>query len=159
MSIASVPTESLAVPIAPAASKGWARLMATAIAGACTAILLVAAWLSPSPSGLGTHGQLRMPACGWIALFDLPCPTCGMTTAFAHAADGHLLASLHAQPLGSLLALATAMTLWVSLFVAVTGWRGAVIFTRLLTTKTAWILSLLVMAAWLYKIVSYKGWL
>src|SRR6185503_8103051 len=66
------------------------RLIAAVVMLGCGTVLGVAAWLTPSPTGIGTHQQLHMPQCGWIAIADLPCPTCGMTTAFAHAAHGHL---------------------------------------------------------------------
>lgn len=135
------------------------RAAAAVVAIGCAGLLGIAAWLTPSPTGLGTHEQLHMPACGWISAVDLPCPTCGMTTAFAHAADGNLLAAFLAQPLGALLALGVAMTLLVSLYVALTGSRVARVFARLWTVRTAWIFSAMVLTAWGFKIVSYKGWL
>ena len=82
-----------------------------------------------------------------------------MTTAFAHAADGHMLASLHAQPLGFLLALATAMALLVSVHVVVTGSRLGSVFARMWTWWSGWAIAGLVLAAWGYKIASYRGWL
>ena len=82
------------------------RLIALAIAAAAASVLGVAAYLEPSPAGLGTHSQLlNLPSCGWIAAMDIPCPTCGMTTAFSHVADGNLLAAVITQPLGALLAM------------------------------------------------------
>lgn len=135
------------------------RIVAGIVALGCASILGVAAWLTPSPSGIGTHGQLHLPTCGWITLADLPCPTCGMTTAFAHAADGNLLGSFAAQPLGCLLALATAMALLISIYVAITGSRLAGAFAKLWGVRTAWLLAGTVVFAWAYKIASYKGWL
>ena len=44
--------------------------------------LVIAAALSPSNAGHGTHRQLGLPACGWQTNMGLPCPTCGMTTSF-----------------------------------------------------------------------------
>ena len=90
-------------------------------------------------------------------LMDLPCPTCGWTTAFAHAADGRLLTSLATQPFGGLLAIATAMAMLLGLYVAVTGSRVAWIFTRLWGRWTGWLLAGMVLAAWIYKVLSYKG--
>lgn len=135
------------------------RAIAALVALGCAAILGLAAWLTPSPTGLGTHHELGLPPCGWVAIADMPCPTCGMTTAFAYAADGHLLASFLAQPLGFLLALATAMTLMVSAYVAVTGSRLAIMFTRLWRPRSGWVISALVLLSWGYKVLSYKGWL
>ena len=133
------------------------RLIGAATALAAAGILGLAAYLTPSAAGLGTHTQLAMPTCGWILIMDLPCPTCGMTTAFAHAANGDLAAALHAQPLGAVLALITAMVFLVGTYVAVTGSRVGVLFKRLWGRRAAWGLGLAVAAAWVYKILSYKG--
>lgn len=103
--------------------------------------------------------QLHLPPCGWIAMFDMPCPTCGMTTAFAHAAHGNLLQSFLAQPLGCVLAVSVAITWLVSIYVMITGSRLAGVFARLWGTRTAWALGFALVAAWLYKVASYKGWL
>ncbi len=133
------------------------RLIGVGVALCAAVILGVAAYLKPSPEGLGTHPQLYMPECGWIMLMDLPCPTCGMTTAFAHAAEGHLVASLATQPLGGILAIATAIALLSGLYVAATGSQVAVLFGRLCTRRAAWGLSAVVVGAWIYKILLYRG--
>ncbi len=133
------------------------RLIGTVVAICSAGILALAAYLQPSDTGLGTHAQLTRVQCGWIVLMDTPCPTCGMTTAFAHAADGHLLAALAAQPLGALLAVATAMALLIGVYVAATGSRVAAMFGRLWGPRAAWALGGLVVSAWTYKIIIYKG--
>lgn len=98
-----------------------------------------------------------LPECGWITIFDLPCPTCGMTTAFSHAANGNLPASFLTQPLGALLALATAIAFLSGMFVAFTGSRIGSMFGRLWTYRTGWIIAGLVVVSWGYKVLSYKG--
>ena len=133
------------------------RLVGTMVSIPAAGVLGLAAWLEPAEAGLGTHTQLYMPECGWIMLMDLPCPTCGMTTAFAHAAEGHLVASLAAQPLGGILAIATAIALLSGLYVAATGSQVAVLFGRLCTRRAAWILSAVAVGAWIYKILLYRG--
>jgi hypothetical protein len=133
------------------------RIIAGVIAICAAAILGVAAWLEPSPSGMGTHHQLHMPACGWVVMFDMPCPSCGMTTAFAHAAEGRLLQSFLAQPLGFMLAMATSMALLLSVHVAATGSRLGSALTRLWRPRAGWAIGGLVLAAWGYKILSHKG--
>jgi hypothetical protein len=135
------------------------RTIAAGVALISATILGMAAWMTPSPTGLGTHRSLNLPPCGWIAVADLPCPTCGMTTAFAHAADGNLLASFRAQPMGFMLAIGMAATLLVSIQVAITGSRLGWIFTRLWGRRMGWALALMVLAAWGYKVASYKGWI
>jgi hypothetical protein len=135
------------------------RLVALGVFVGCSIVLGVAAVLTPSASGIGSHEQLGLPACGWIAIADMPCPTCGMTTAFAHAADGQVLAAVRAQPLGGLLALAVAMTWLVCIQIMMTGSRIGGVFARLWSLKTAWAIAGLVVLAWGYKIALHKGWL
>ena len=66
----------------------------------CLGVLIASRALSPSASGLGTHRGLGLPPCSFLALWGVPCPTCGLTTAFAHAARLELACSLRAHPLG-----------------------------------------------------------
>ncbi len=79
-----------------------------------------------------------------------------MTTAFAHAADGNLVAAVRAQPMGGVLALAVAMALVVGAYTAATGSRVAVLFTRLWGRRAAWAIGLGLGGAWVYKILIYK---
>lgn len=60
-------------------------------------------YLTPSANGYGTHEQLGLPPCGFLMITGYPCPSCGLTTSFAHFAHGHILASLSAQPFGTFL--------------------------------------------------------
>lgn len=102
------------------------RLLAGGIAFAALAVLLVAAWLQPSPNGVDTHVQLGLKRCGWLAQSGIPCMTCGMTTAFALVAEGRVLAAAWVQPLGAALAWLAVFTVWIGGYVAVSGrpvWR------------------------------------
>lgn len=132
------------------------RLVALVILASTTVMLGLAAWLDPDPAGHGTHEQLNMPACSWTVNFDMPCPTCGMTTAFAHATEGDLLQSALTQPLGFLLAIATAMASLVSLYVLMTGSAVGSVFARLWTRWTIWALVALLIGSWGYKILDFK---
>ena len=67
-------------------------------------LLLIAIWLQPSPKGFGTHQQLGLPPCTIQFWFDIPCPSCGGTTAFAHFVRGHWWAALRANAAASLFA-------------------------------------------------------
>ncbi len=51
----------------------------------------------------------------------LPCPTCGMTTAFANTVRGRFWAAFLAQPTGLILCLATTGACGAALFAL---WRG-----------------------------------
>jgi hypothetical protein len=135
------------------------RLVGAVAAIIAAALLGVAAWLRPAENGVGTHTQLALPGCQWVTIMDLPCPTCGMTTAFAHAADGHLLASVRAQPLGALLAIAAAMLLIGGTYVALTGSALVALLPRLWGRRAGWLLAAAAMLAWAYKVLSYKGFL
>lgn len=112
-------------PVAPAAPRpGRAvrvRLWALLIFACGAAVLAVAIRLRPDPRGWGTHQQLSAAPCGMILVTGLPCPTCGMTTAFAHTVRGQLIRAFWAQPTGMILALATIAATLVSAVVLVTG--------------------------------------
>ncbi len=151
---------TLAPPVAAVGpTTGVRRLVGGVVAVCAAGILGLAAYLEPSPTGLGTHAQLALPSCGWIALADIPCPTCGMTTAFAHAADGNLVAAAVAQPMGAVLAVAVAAALFIASYVAATGSRIAAMLPRLWGRVAAWALGAGFAGAWIYKVLSYKGWL
>ncbi len=87
-----------------------------AIFGAST-ILVVAKLLSPDPSGYGTHEHLFLLPCMFKMLTGLPCPFCGMTTAFAYLAEGAVGPALVAHILGPVAYLAT----WAILVAGIIG--------------------------------------
>ena len=133
------------------------RALAGLISLGAIVVLGLAAWMSPDGAGHGTHEQIGLPACAWAQYFDAPCMTCGMTTAFAHAADGDLLGSLITQPMGMLLAVGTAVGFWFGLYVALTGSRAGVMAGHLLRPRSLWIMASLAGAAWIYKFVTWNG--
>ncbi len=85
----------------------------------CTVLLGLAAWLRPDESGIGTHQQLGLPPCSLVLYGGIPCPTCGMTTAFANTVRGHWLAAVMAQPFGFAVALVSILCVPLSLAVLV----------------------------------------
>lgn len=97
------------------------RLAWAAVGLACAAILGVAFFLTPDPSGMGTHRQLGLPPCGFVLTSGLPCPTCGMTTAFCHVVRGRLLAGFVAQPAGFVLCLGMFGLMIYASYVAIFG--------------------------------------
>ena len=70
-------------------------------------MLALSTWLEPDPRGFGTHQQFGTGPCGMLIQTGLPCPTCGMTTAFAHTVRGQWGRAFWVQPAGFVLALAT----------------------------------------------------
>ena len=97
------------------------RLRGAMVGSVCLGILAVASWLKPLPGGWGTHEQLGLPACSWIAEEGWPCPTCGLTTSLAAAANGDFIAAFRAQPFGLAVFLAAAALAAASLAEAATG--------------------------------------
>jgi hypothetical protein len=93
----------------PVARPGAARFWAALVLIGCVALLGVAAYLKPDPRGYGTHQQLGAGPCGMLVMTGLPCPTCGMTTAFAYTVRGQFLQAFRAQPAGFLLAVGTGV--------------------------------------------------
>lgn len=120
-------------------------------------LLGTAAWLEPDASGLGTHAQLGLPACGWIHAAGVPCPTCGMTTAFALAADGRLLAALACQPAGAVLALLTAAAGLLGAMVLFTGASLGPYARRFRSSSLWWGLGALILGGWLWKIAAFRS--
>ncbi len=138
------------------------RLPGLAIFLATGGILLVAWLLEPSgagPRALGTHTQIGMSGCGFEQQTGLPCATCGMTTAFALAADGRLYDAFITQPGGFILALMTAMVCWMGLWWTVTGRSLAGVFGAVLRPRFFLVLGGVVLGAWAYKIAGCLGWL
>jgi hypothetical protein len=117
------------------------------------AVFGVALTLDPSPSGHGTHTQLGLPACAILRLTGIPCPACGMTTAFAHLAHGGLLSAFATQPFAALLGCALAFGS-IGLPVAIArGARLSDLRERLLSERLALAYLVLFVAAWLYKVL------
>lgn len=100
----------------------WYERAALLLAGSVLLTLLgIAAWLTPSPLGLGTHQQLGLPPCTMRFVFHIRCPSCGMTTSWSHLMHGNLIGSLRANAGGAFLGMtALVMGPWL----AASGLRG-----------------------------------
>jgi len=124
----------------------------------CFGMLGVGLYLSPSPTGTGTHEQLGLPPCGFLAATGYPCPTCGCTTAVSHFAHGHFVASFLTQPFGFTVALVALIAGCLALIGAVTGrWIGPDMFT-LQWYWRVWVfggIGILVFG-WVYKIMMIR---
>ena len=84
---------------------GWpVRCLLLALAAGIVGILLLARKLEPDPRGFGTHTQLGMRPCSFLATTGKPCPACGMTTSFAWFARGRIDRSWQANPAGCVFA-------------------------------------------------------
>jgi hypothetical protein len=87
------------------------RVVCAAAALTCAAVLAIAASVTPDPRGYGTHERLGLRPCGFQLMFNIPCPSCGSTTSFAHFVRGEFGMAARTNPAAMLLA--AAMTLSV----------------------------------------------
>lgn len=128
------------------------RLIALVLLLLSVGVLATAARLPPAPAGAGTHERLGLSPCGFYRLTGIPCPSCGMTTAFAHAVRGQLFQAFKAQAMGLLLALATTAAAGLSLIVAVTGKTWTVNWYRVDAARVLIVAGVLLILAWGLKI-------
>lgn len=140
----------------PLRSTTGERVGAAILASATLSILSIAAYLTPDPQGHATHTQLGMPKCSWVMMYEKPCPTCGMTTAFSHAGEAQWISAILTQPMGAFLALLTTMIFWAATHQAVTGSRIGSVPQAYITPKLIITLFILALGAWIYKINTWS---
>jgi hypothetical protein len=122
---------------------GWFSL-----ALAASALLVIARMLEADPRGFGTHTQLGLPRCGFLVLTGLPCPACGLTTAFAHMAQGELGHALHAHATGVLLFVITLASVPLSVWAGVRDLPLAETLARVRLARIGVALACIVLAHW-----------
>ena len=144
--------------VEPQTSERSRRFTAFFVGVGAALILGVAAWLSPSTDGIGTHRQLGLPQCGWIVAADLPCPTCGMTTAFSYTVRGKFISAFTTQPFGVFLAIGVTFMGLLAFTIALTGRPESAFWYQWMTTKTLFIIVGMAAFAWVYKICAHRGW-
>ncbi len=85
--------------------------------------LAVAARVEPDRRGYGTHEHLGLGPCTFRVLFNRPCPSCGMTTAWSCTAHGRPLRAFRANIGGALLAMAAMLAVpWLALSAVLGRW-------------------------------------
>ncbi|MCG3179048.1 MAG: hypothetical protein BIFFINMI_01379 [Phycisphaerae bacterium] len=144
----------------PARARGGERLAAAAVAGLAWSLLLIAWALTPRSAGLGTHEELGLPPCHIQQVSGYPCPSCGMTTAFAAFVHGHVAAALSAQVMGTALAAACLLAGLGAGLTAVSGLSLAPITARLFYGRTWFrVLLALLLGSWALKAaLVWAGW-
>lgn len=110
-------------------------------------------YLTPEAAGVGTHTQLGLPPCGVYELFHKPCPSCGMTTAFALLARGRVWEAVKVQPAG-VAVFAAALWLWLYMPIAFLKRRP---FDHLFELKPILVtvvgLMVLILAVWAWRLI------
>lgn len=148
----------LAAPPRNRAASG-SRVAAGFLFTVCMAVIGVSLWLKPDPSGFGTHRQLglmvsqhELPPCTSKTVFGLPCPTCGMTTAFAYTFRGQFWSAAKAQPAGLMLALCLLAGAVLSAMTAVTG-RSPTLPRSFTGARPVIFLAIVLVAGWVVKLL------
>jgi len=72
---------------------------------------------------LAAHYKIALwpPSCGFKQKYDLPCPTCGMTTSAVAFAQGKIFESFYMQPAAALLCCLLAVSGFLAFLIAVFG--------------------------------------
>jgi hypothetical protein len=133
---------------AGAALRAWGAV----VAAACGGVLALAASLTPSADGFGTHHQLGLPQCGMLSRTGYPCPTCGATTATAYAVRGRLAEAWKAHPFGVFLTAFLTAAAIAGLAQAATG-RPMLPAGRTAIITTAGLLFLALAFGWAWKVL------
>ncbi|HEU0175376.1 MAG TPA: DUF2752 domain-containing protein [Blastocatellia bacterium] len=120
--------------------------------------LITARLLQPSPRGVGTHEQLGLPPCVFLRLTGIPCPSCGLTTCFAHAARLNFYEAFVAQPFGLIIFCLTALSVPLSLYLIYSRVPWSRLFYSTKFNRAMYVMIVLYLLSWLYKIVAMK-WL
>lgn len=111
----------------------------------CSLVLITAMFLTPDARGHGTHEQLGLPQCGLVEMYDRPCPSCGFTTTFTHAAHLQWWQAFKNQPFGFVLFL-------LSVIAIPTGMRVVIKRHSILAASQRWpwkVIMPVVFAGWL----------
>ena len=142
------PASDEAQPLSPRAARAlWAGAGAAA-----SCVLALSRWLTPDPSGMGTHTQLGLPPCGFLTLTSLPCPTCGLTTSFAHMARLQITGAWRAHPLGPVLFSLTLIAVAVCAWGCARALPPAETMKRLRLSRLLVIIAAAVVIAWLARL-------
>jgi hypothetical protein len=120
-------------------------------------ILVIARILHPSPSGVGTHEQLGLPSCPFLHFTGIPCPSCGLTTSFAHAARLDFLAALITQPFGLLAFCLTVLSIPASLYFMRHRMPWSEIIHLSIINRIIYGLTATYFSCWVYKIIVMKS--
>jgi hypothetical protein len=117
-------------------------------------VVVIARTLRPDPSGLGTHLQLGLPPCAFLAWTGLPCPSCGLTTAFAYMARLQVPHAVQANPVGVPLFLCACVAIPLCAIACVRAWTLEGVLKGLRLGRVAAIIGLTALLSWLARIAA-----
>jgi hypothetical protein len=130
------------------------RLLMGCVAFGMLAAVLLGHWLQPDPRGFGTHEQLGFPPCTFQRYLGVPCPFCGMTTAFSLMAHARPREAVHVQPAGAF-AFACAAALAAMLLALACAGRKVPLENRPVVLRSMVTLGLIIVAAaWVYTLTT-----
>jgi hypothetical protein len=92
----SVDSATVVVPSVSEIPKNY-RVVLLVVSLSLLGIFVTARCLRPDPAGFGTHRQLGLRECTMVRLLNRPCPSCGMTTAWAWLVRGNVSAATTAN--------------------------------------------------------------
>ncbi len=111
--------------------------------------------VEPDGRGFGSHEQLGLEPCGYLKSHGHPCPTCGMTTSFAHTVRLQIPSALAANPAGTLLCLLCLVLPGILVHSMLTGEPIGRFFMGKWTGYWIFIALFIIGASWAYKILTY----
>lgn len=130
------------------------RIARAALALAGAALLLVARILTPDPRGAGTHEQLGLPPCFTLTNLHIPCPFCGMTTAFSLMAHGRITHAFMTQPAGAIAFIAVLILVPAAAAIAIIGREPSTAQIHRRTNQALAVGAALIFLAWIYKVAA-----
>lgn len=117
-------------------------------------VILIATTLEPAAVGHGTHTQLGLPPCGFFVVTGMPCPGCGLTTAFAHMVRFEWALAARANAFGVPLFLSTALYVPLSVVGVLRRWPVVPTLERLRADYAFVLLAASAMVNWVVRLLS-----
>jgi hypothetical protein len=151
----ALPSDSSAVAAPKRSLEHWLLLGGTLLAA--LAVTVLGLWIQPDPRGFGTHEQLGMAPCQFLAWTGIPCPGCGVTTSVTLAAHGHFAQSFANQPFGLIVTLLVPLAALVAL---VQHARGRDLGDTLRALRPGWwaaAVGVVALASWIWKIAAMRS--
>ncbi len=122
----------------------------------CFWLISTAFSVQPDARGFGSHEQLGLEPCGYLKTHGHPCPTCGMTTSFAHTVRFQIPSALRANPAGTLLCLLVLVLPGILVHSMITSQPVSRFFIGKIGGYWIFIVIGILAASWAYKILTYQ---